>query len=109
MVENITDLTDRAAVVIGGTSGLGRAIALALARSGARVVPAGRRAGLAAEAAAEIAQAGGEAFAQAVDVTDRHSIDALRDAALERFGRIDILVNAAGITARRPTAEVAEA
>ena len=108
MVENITNLTGSAAVVIGGTSGLGRAIAVGLARSGAKVAPAGRRLDLVKEVCAEIERAGVESFAQAVDVASRASIDALRDAVLDRFGRVNILVNAAGITARKPTAEVAE-
>ncbi|HST22058.1 MAG TPA: glucose 1-dehydrogenase [Blastocatellia bacterium] len=108
MADNITDLTGRVAVVIGGTSGLGRAIAVGLARSGARVVPAGRREQLVKEACAEIKKNGGEALAQTVDVSDRSSINVLRDTACKRFGRIDILVNAAGRTARKPTVEASE-
>ena len=108
VVENITNLTGSVAVVIGGSSGLGRAIAAGLARSGAKVAPAGRRMNLIEEVCAEIDEAGGETFAQAVDVASRASIDALRDAVLDRFGRVNILVNAAGMTARKPTGEVAE-
>ena len=108
MAENITDLTGSVAVVVGGTSGLGRAIALGLARSGAGVVPAGRRLDLLEESRAVIEKAGVETFAHAVDVAERKSIDALRDAVLKKFGRVDILVNAAGRTARQPTAEVSE-
>src|SRR5437016_4596161 len=109
MAENITDLTGRVAVVIGGTSGLGRAIAVGLARAGAKTVPTGRRAELAQEVCAEIREAGGRAFAPTVDVADRASVDVLRDAVRARFGGVDILVNAAGRTARRPTTEVSEA
>lgn len=108
MVENITDLTGRTAVVIGATSGLGRAIALGLARSGADVVPTGRRESLVASLCAEIERLDRRALRHVVDVTDRRSIDALRDATQERFGRVDILVNAAGSTARKPTAKVSE-
>jgi NAD(P)-dependent dehydrogenase (short-subunit alcohol dehydrogenase family) len=108
MAENITDLTGRVAVVVGGTSGLGRAIAVGLARAGAKVVPAGRRGELVQEVCEEITQAGGRAFAQTADVSERDSVNALRDAVLERFGAVDILVNAAGRTARAPTAEVSE-
>ncbi len=108
MVENITGLTGRVAVVVGGTSGLGRAIAVGLARAGAKTVPAGRRGELVREVCDEITQGGGKAFARTADVADRGSIDALRDAVLERFGGVDILVNAAGRTARRPTTEVSE-
>jgi len=108
MAENLFDLTGRVAVVIGGTSGLGRAIAVGLARAGARTVPAGRRPALVREACDEIAGAGGEAFEHAVDVGNRSSVDALRDAVRDRLGGVDILVNAAGRTARRPTAVVSE-
>ncbi len=106
--ENITDLSNRTAVVIGGTSGLGRAIAVALARSGANVVPTGRREELVAEVCAEIESVGRKTLPQTVDVSKRESIDALRDGVLEKFGGVDILVNAAGRTARTPTAEVDE-
>ena len=108
MAENITDLTGRVAVVVGGTSGLGRAIALGLARAGARTVPAGRRGELVREVCEEIERGGGKAFAQTADVGQRASVEALRDAVLERFGAVDILVNAAGRTARTPTADVSE-
>src|SRR5437868_4097112 len=88
MAENITDLTGRVAVVIGGTSGLGRAIAVGLARAGAKTVPTGRRAELAQEVCAEIREAGGRAFAPTVDVADRASVDVLRDAVRARFGGV---------------------
>jgi len=105
---NSLDITDRVAVVIGATSGIGRVLAAGLARHGAHVVPAGRRLELVKAAAAEIRAAGRDTLAQAADVTDRASLEALRDAVLRRFGRVDILVNAAGRTFRQPTAEVAE-
>jgi NAD(P)-dependent dehydrogenase (short-subunit alcohol dehydrogenase family) len=108
MAENITDLTGRVAVVVGGTSGLGRAVALGLARAGAKTVPTGRRGELVDEVCEEITRGGGKAFAQTADVCERGSVEALRDAVLERFGAVDILVNAAGRTARKPTAEVSE-
>ncbi|MDQ3130874.1 MAG: glucose 1-dehydrogenase [Acidobacteriota bacterium] len=106
--ENITDLSNRTAVVIGGTSGLGRAIAIGLARSGANVIAAGRREELVEEVCAEIEKAGRETLQKTVDVSSRESIDALRDAVLEKFGAVNILVNAAGRTAKNPTAEVSE-
>src|ERR1044071_9515331 len=102
------DLTGRVAVVVGGTSGLGRAIAVGLAQAGAKTVPAGRRGELVQEACEGIGRRGGKAVAQTVDVAERGSVDALRDAVLGRFGAVDILVNAAGRTARTPTAEVSE-
>lgn len=104
--ENITDLSNKTAVVIGGTSGLGRAIALGLARSGANVVATGRREELVGEVCAEIENVGRKSLRQTVDVSSRESIDALRDAVIEKFGAVDILVNAAGRTAKNPTAEV---
>ncbi len=106
--ENITDLSNRTAVVIGGTSGLGRAISIALARSGANVVPTGRREELVADVCAEIKNAGRETLQKTVDVSSRKSIDALRYAVLEKFAGANILVNAAGRTARTPTVEVNE-
>lgn len=102
------DLTGRVAVVIGGTSGLGRAIAGGLARAGADVVPSGRRRPLVNEVCEMIEAAGRRTLRRTVDVADRAAIDGLRDAVLERFGRVDILVNAAGGTRRKPTREVTE-
>jgi NAD(P)-dependent dehydrogenase (short-subunit alcohol dehydrogenase family) len=106
--ENITDLSNKTAVVIGGTSGLGRAIALGLARSGANVIATGRREELVEEVYAEIENVGRETLLKTVDVLKRNSIDALRDAVVEKFGGVDILVNAAGRTAKSATAEVSE-
>jgi NAD(P)-dependent dehydrogenase (short-subunit alcohol dehydrogenase family) len=108
MAKNLGDLSGRVVVVIGGTSGLGRAIVTGLARSGAKAVPAGRRMPLVREVCAEIGREGADAFEHIVDVADRASIDRLRDAVREHFGGVDILVNAAGRTARRPTAKVSE-
>src|SRR5690348_14208736 len=102
------DLSGRVAVVMGGTSGLGRTIALGLAEAGADVVATGRREALVQEACGQIERAGRRSLAVTVDVRDRPSIDALRDRVLEHFGRADILVNAAGRIARKPTLTVGE-
>lgn len=102
------DLTDRVAVVVGATSGLGRALAVGLAQHGAHVVPTGRREEHLEEACREVEAVGGRTLRLPADVRDRQSIDALRDAVLVRFGRVDILVNAAGYTFKQPTATVAE-
>ena len=102
------DLTNRVAVVIGATSGLGRAIALGFAQHGANVVPTGRRRNNIEDVCREIEAVGGGTLCCPADVRDRSSLDALRDAVLERFGRIDILVNSAGSTFRQATAEVCE-
>jgi NAD(P)-dependent dehydrogenase (short-subunit alcohol dehydrogenase family) len=108
MLQNFTDLTGKVAVVIGGTSGLGRAIAVGLARAGADVVSSGRRTELVEEVAGEIEKMGRRSLVQAVDIAERSSIDALRDRVVQKFDGVHILVNAAGRTARRPTAEVPE-
>jgi NAD(P)-dependent dehydrogenase (short-subunit alcohol dehydrogenase family) len=107
--KNIFDLTGKVAVVIGGTSGLGRAIAVGLAEAGATVVPAGRRAEHIAEVAKEITALGQKTLQHPTDVSKRESIDALRDATLKAFGRIDILVNAAGKILKKPTTDITEA
>ena len=108
MVKNYTDLTGRVAVVIGGTSGLGRAIALGLAAAGAAVVATGRRQKLVDEVSAAIAKLGRESLNYSVNVSDRKSVDTLRDAVLARFGKVDVLVNAAGRTKRTPTKDLPE-
>src|SRR5260370_14029841 len=108
MIKNYTDLTGRVAVVIGGTSGLGRTIALGLAEAGAAVVPSGRRQEMVDQVSAAIAVLGRETLNYSVNVSDRTSIDTLRDAVLAKFGKVDVLVNAAGRTKRTPTKDVPE-
>ncbi len=103
------DLTNRTAVVIGGTSGIGRAIALGLADAGANVVPTGRREKLAKEVAEDVIARGRDSLAVTTDVSDTASIQKLADVAVDKFGKVDILVNAAGRTIRRPTLEVSDA
>lgn len=102
------DLSGRVAVVIGGTSGLGRTIALGLAEAGADVVASGRRVELVKEVTGEISRMGRRSLPHPVDVQSRESIDALRDAVLKELGTVHVLVNCAGITRRTPTAEVSE-
>ena len=102
------DLTDRIAVVIGGTSGIGKAIALGLADAGADVVPTGRRRNLVEEVANEIGRRGRRSFVTSADVTSTSSVDSLARTIVDEFGKVDILVNAAGITVRRPTVEVSD-
>jgi NAD(P)-dependent dehydrogenase (short-subunit alcohol dehydrogenase family) len=108
MIKNFMDLSGRVAVVIGGTSGLGRIIALGLAEAGADVVSSGRRQELVDEVSAQIRALGRETLSHSVDVADRKSVDALRDAVKQRFGRVDVLVNAAGKIKRTPTRDLAE-
>jgi NAD(P)-dependent dehydrogenase (short-subunit alcohol dehydrogenase family) len=102
------ELTSKIAVVIGGTSGLGRSLAMGLAAAGADVVATGRREDLVRSAAAEIQSSGRRSLAVACDVRNRASIEALHAAVMEKFGRVDILINAAGITRRTPTLKVSE-
>ncbi len=102
------DLKDRVAVVMGGTSGIGRAIAIALAEAGANVVAAGRREALVEQVSNDIEAAGRETIRATVDASNRASVDALRNAVLDRFGRVDILVNSAGQIFRKPTVNITE-
>ncbi len=108
MMRNCLDLTNRVAVVIGASSGIGRAIALGLARHGAHVVPTGRRSDCVECVCHEVLGLHRRTLMHLTDVTSRASIDALRDAVLEEFGGADILVNAAGFTFKQPTVEVGD-
>jgi NAD(P)-dependent dehydrogenase (short-subunit alcohol dehydrogenase family) len=101
-------LNDRVAVVIGATSGIGKAIALALADAGADVVPTGRRRKLVEAAVREVKDRGRRSLVTTADVTLTSSIDELARRVVEQLGKVDILVNAAGITVRRPTIEVSD-
>ncbi len=109
MPRALFDLSGRVAVVIGATSGIGRVLAQGLASAGASVVPTGRRRELVEQAAAEIERLGSKSLAQPCDVSSRESVDRLRDAVLEKFGRVDILFNAAGQIFRKPTIRIEEA
>ncbi|MGH9646125.1 MAG: SDR family NAD(P)-dependent oxidoreductase [Bryobacteraceae bacterium] len=103
MSQALFDLSGRVAVVIGATSGIGRSLALGLAGAGAAVVATGRRKELVDKISGEIEKLGNETLRQTCDVQRRKSIDELRDAVLKRFGRVDILLNAAGQIFRKPT------
>jgi len=102
------DLSGRVAVVTGGNQGLGLEIALGLARAGADVVPTSRNLPKVEEAAAAIEALGRRTLRCASDVLDRASMVRLHDAVLAEFGKVDILVNAAGVTHKLPTLEVPE-
>ena len=105
---SLFDLTDRVAVVIGGTSGIGQALARGLAAAGADVVASGRRPDRVEAVADEIEAHGRRSLRRTVDVGDQTSIDTLRDAVLDTFERVDILVNCAGVTHRAASTEVPE-
>jgi NAD(P)-dependent dehydrogenase (short-subunit alcohol dehydrogenase family) len=109
MSKSLFDLSGRVAVVTGGTSGLGHAIALGLAEAGADVVASSRRAEQVNAVAAEIESRGHRTIRATSDVLDRPSIQALHDAVLKEFGKVDILVNAAGVTHKSATLDESEA
>jgi len=102
------DLSGRAAVVTGGTTGLGHAIALGLAEAGADVVASSRRQEQVEKAAAEIEALGRRSLRVTSDVVDRVQLQALHDAVVREFGKVDILVNAAGITHKGPALDLDE-
>lgn len=102
------DLAGRVALVTGGSSGIGRAIAGALAGAGARVVLAARRRDALDDAVAAFAVQGWEASAESVDVADRASVAALLARLGEASRPVDILVNAAGINLRMPFEEIGD-
>lgn len=108
MSKNLFDLSGRVAVVTGGTTGLGHAIALGLAEAGADVVPSSRRLEQVEKAAAEIEALGRRSLRITSDVLKRASLEALHDAVVKQFGKVDILVNAAGITHKSATLEVSD-
>jgi len=103
------DLTGRTAVVVGGTTGIGRALALGLADAGADVVPTGRRASVVDEVASAIETKGRRTLRMPADVGDAASLRALCDGCLKAFGHVDIVIAAAGVTKRVPTIEMSEA
>ena len=102
------ELNGRVAVVIGGTSGIGRAIAHGLAEAGADVVCTSRRADQVEAGAAEIEARGRRTLRAVSDVSDRNSLQELLDKCVAEFGKVDILVNSAGRTKRAPTVDFAE-
>src|SRR6266404_5665656 len=104
----LLDLKNKAAVVIGGTSGIGLALTRGLAQAGADVVPTGRRAEQALSAADEVVALGRRSLVQTCDVTDNASLERLLQSVCNEFGSVQILVNCAGRTKRMPTLEFPE-
>src|SRR6266852_9029025 len=100
------DLSGRTAVVIGGTTGIGRALTQGLAQAGADVVPTSRRRAMVDEAAALVEAAGRRTLRIVTDVGDDESIASLLAAAIDELGKVDILVNCAGRTKRTPTLDL---
>lgn len=101
-------LQDRVAVIIGGTSGIGRTLSLGLADAGAHVVPSSRRPTEVETTAVEIERLGRRSLKATCDVLDRASLERLRAAVLSAFGRVDILINCAGRTKKAAALEVSD-
>lgn len=102
-------LDGKVAVVVGGSSGIGRTMALGLAQAGADVVSSARRMELVSELAGKIESLGRRSLRVTCDVADRESLERLLKACVDAFGKVDILVNAAGTTKRAPTLDFPEA
>jgi len=108
MTPSLFDLSGRIAVVVGGTSGIGRALAIGLADAGADVVATGRRTDAVDAVSKEIEQRGRRTLRHPVDVGSLASLQALCGACLGAFGKVDIVVAVAGVTKRVPTLEMTE-
>jgi NAD(P)-dependent dehydrogenase (short-subunit alcohol dehydrogenase family) len=102
-IRSLFDLSGKTALVIGGTSGIGRVLALGLAAAGADVVATGRRENLVDDVAGEIETRGRRTLRHACDVADDRSLAGLRDAVTHAFGHLDVLLVAAGTTKKGPT------
>ena len=108
LIQRLFDLSGQVAVVIGGTGELCGAMAEGLAGAGAKVVLAGRSEAKGAARVAKIEAAGGEGWFVAVEAASRASLSGLREESLARYGRIDILVNGAGINSATPFFEIGD-
>ena len=102
------ELNGKTAVVIGGTSGIGRAIAHGLADAGANVVSSSRRESEVEKTAAEIEEKGRKTLRITSDVSDKATLQNLLDECVKAFGKVEILVNCAGVTKRTPTLDLPE-
>ncbi len=108
MASKLFDLEGKTAVVVGGTSGIGLAMAIGLAEAGADVVATSRRAEQVEDAAKAIEGAGRRALRLTSDVADRGSMERLCATTIETFGKVDILINCAGKIKRAPTMDFPE-
>lgn len=108
-VESMFSLSGKVAVVLGGTSGIGQAIARGYAKAGATVIASSRRADMVEAEAAELEKLGSKTIRQTADVMDRGSLERLRDATVAAFGGVDIMVCTSGMWAKYPSAEYPEA
>jgi NAD(P)-dependent dehydrogenase (short-subunit alcohol dehydrogenase family) len=108
MSTGLFSLEGKVAVVTGGTSGIGRALSFGLADAGADVIATARRQQQVDDTAAEIEKRGRKTLRATSDVGDRSTLEALCVSVLERFGKVDVLVNCAGIIKRTPTLDLPE-
>ena len=108
MTTNIFSLEGKTAVVIGGTSGIGRALSLGLADAGADVIASARRTEHVEETADEIERRGRQTLRLCTDVRERKSLERLLAASIKKFGKVDVLINSAGKIKRAPTLTVSE-
>jgi NAD(P)-dependent dehydrogenase (short-subunit alcohol dehydrogenase family) len=108
MTAHIFSLEGKTAVVIGGTSGIGRTLSLGLADAGANVIASSRRRNHVDETAADVERRGRQTLRLCSDVSNRASLDELLAASLQRFSKVDILINCAGIIKRVPTLTMPE-
>lgn len=107
-VRNYFDLSGRVAVVVGGTSGIGRTLALGLAAAGADVAATGRRVDRVNEVASDIEALGRRSLRAPCNVNETASLEQFRDRCLDTFGKVDILVAAAGTTIRVPSLQMSD-
>jgi NAD(P)-dependent dehydrogenase (short-subunit alcohol dehydrogenase family) len=108
MSKNLFDLQGRVAVVVGGTSGIGRELALGLAEAGADVVATARREALVEEVARDIEGRGRRTLRVATDVLDRAALTGACDAVLKAFGKVDVVVYCAGVNKKMATLEMSD-
>jgi len=108
MSYSLLQLDGKVAVIVGGTSGIGLAIAKGMAEAGADAVPTSRRMDMVEAAATEIEQRGRRSLRVSSDVSDRASLENVLAETVRAFGKVDILVNSAGRTKRAPTLEFTE-
>jgi len=107
-MSELFSLTGKTAVVIGGTSGIGRTLSLGLAEAGADVIASARRQEQVEETATEIEGRGRKTLRLVSDLRDRPSLEHLLSAAVQHFGKVDILINCAGIIKKMPTISMPE-